>query len=127
MQIPQHAVSIGFSVLDMKEDKILEILGEALYQIEAQRTCSNLCAFSPADKRLKAEEFIEDNLDTLRRAIHPKWKDGAREKFERNTILFSDSISDIGDSLGHSSTFVSLAMIVATWIINKGIDKFCYC
>jgi hypothetical protein len=123
---PKHAVNIAFSILDMKEDEILETLPETLYQIEAVQTCSNLGAFSSTDKRRKAEEFIEENLTTLRQAIHSKWKDETREKFERDTMLFSDFISDIGDSLGHYSTFVSLAMIVAAWIINKGIDKFCH-
>ena len=125
MRIPQQAVSVGFNMLDMKEDKILEMLGEELYRIEAQQTCSNLGSFSSVDNKLKAEEFIGDNFVALRRAMHPKWKGKARENFGRNTLLFSDFISDIGDSIGRSSTFVSVAMIVAVWIINKGIDKFC--
>ena len=126
MQTPQHVVSIGLGILGKKEEEILEILGAALYQYEAQQTCSNLGIFSPTDKRIKAEEFIKDNFATLRQTIHPKWKDGTREKFEHNTMLFSDFVSDIGDSLGHSCTFVSLAMIVAALIINKGTDKFCH-
>jgi hypothetical protein len=125
MQISQQAVSVGFSMLNLKEDKILEILGESLYQIEAQQTCSNLGTFTLTDKRLKAEEFIKDNLASLRKAIHPKWTDKTRETFEQNTVLFSDFISDVGDSLRHFSAFVSLAVIVAAWIINKRVDKFC--
>jgi hypothetical protein len=92
MRIPQHAVSIGFNMLDMKEDKILEMLGEELYRIEAQQTCSNLGAFSSTDNKLRAEEFIGDNLVALRRAMHPKWKGETRENFEHNTMLFLDFI-----------------------------------